>query len=612
MKALLGGSRCLWAAPTVFGALAPILTGILLFLPGCGEGPPSMRSTMEVPAPFLAPAATPKMEAWVEETLAGLTLERKVGQLVCSDISGEYRAEDDPFLQAWVRLARDHGLGMFVLYGGTPRDVAHLLNRLQKETKIPILFSADFEGGPGQQVTRASEFPANMAFSATGSEELMYRAASAAAVEGRAMGIHLTYTPVVDIATQPENPAQSVRSFGGDLDLLDRMVEAYVRGFHENGMLTTAKHYPGRGDIEIMPGNAPWTWINKPAEAVQEGDFRAFQFAIDAGVDFVMSEHIAVPSVTEGSELPASVEEKLVSGWLRDRLGFEGILTSDDLWYEHVVERFGAEEVAVRAFEAGHDIILKPKDPVAAIEALVEAVRSGRIPEERVNRAVRRLLTLKARLGLHEHRYVDETRVGEKVGTPAHLALVQEVADRSLTLLKNEGVLPVSVDALGRVVNLNVQKAQTDPSPAALDAVLAGAIPGTRSFTLRPGTGPSVYEAAWAEVTEADLVILSLFVPRDRNGDATPVRPADLSFLQQVIEAKQGRVVAVAYGNPHLIREIPEVPAFLVGYGERGWYGNQHVYFDSFVRALTGELEPPGRLPVLVSEEYPIGSGMEY
>jgi beta-N-acetylhexosaminidase len=552
------------------------------------------------------------MEAWVEETLAGLTLEEKVGQLVCIDIYGDYRPEEDADFQRWLALARDHGIGMFVLYGGTPRDVAGLTNRLQAEAEVPLIISADFEGGPGQQVVGASEYPANMAFSAAGSTDLMYRAASAAAVEGRAMGIHLTYTPVVDLESSPTNPAQSVRSFGGDLDLMSDLLEAYVRGFHENGMLTTAKHFPGRGDIDLMPGNEPWTWIDKPADEVEALDFRGFKEAIDAGVDFVMSEHIAVPAVTEGSELPASVEAKLVSGWLRDRLGFQGILTSDDLWYEHVVERFGAEEVTVRAFEAGHDMILKPQDPVAAVEALAKAVRSGRIPEERVEDAVRRLLTLKARLGLHRHRFVDEGGVGELVGTPSHQALVQEVADRSLTLLKNDGLLPVPPGQLGGVVNISVQKAQTDPSPAALAATLAGGIPGTRNFTLRPGTGSTLYDAAMAAAVEADLVVLSLFVQRTRHGDTTPIREADLAFLRRVMEAKPGRVVAVAYGNPHLIREMPEVPAFLVGYGERGWYGNQPVYFDSFVRVLTGELAPTGKLPVHVSEAYPIGSGLGY
>jgi len=556
--------------------------------------------------------AADEAAAWAQKTLAGLSLEKKIGQIVCSDLTGGYVADGDPRLKQWVRLARDYGLGMFVFYGGTPRDVAHLLNRLQKEAEIPILIAADFEGGPGQQVTGASEYPANMAFSAAGSEDLVYRAASAAAVEGRAMGIHLTYTPVSDIAWRPENPAEGVRSFGGDLGLLGRMVRAYVRGYHDSGMLTTAKHFPGRGDVEAMPSKPGWSWINKPAADVEAQEFRAFKHAIDAGVDFVMSEHIAVPSVTEGSELPASVEKKLVTGWLRDRLGFRGILTTDDLWYDNVVQRFGTEEVAVKAFEAGHDIILKPKDPAAAIAALAAAVKSGRLSEHRIDEAALKLLTLKARLGLHENRLVDESRVGEFVGTPEHLAIVQEVADKSLTLLKNDGVFPVASTRLAKAVNINIQKFDGDPSPAALAAKLAAAFPGIQSFYLRPDMDPAYYEKAFQAALGSDLIILSLFVPRTRLGDAAPFREADLAFLQKVIAANPKSVVAMAYGNPHLIRKIPSVAAYLIGYGEKSWFGNQAVYFDSFIKALKGELKPTGRLPVRISDEYPLGSGLSY
>ena len=550
--------------------------------------------------------------AWAKKTLAGLSLEKKIGQIVCSDLTGAYVADGDPRLEQWVRLARDYGLGMFVFYGGTPRDVAHLLNRLQKEAEIPILMAADFEGGPGQQVTGASEFPANMAFSAAGSEDLVYRAASAAAVEGRAMGIHLTYTPVVDIAWRPDNPAEGVRSFGGDLDLLGRMVRAYVRGYHEHGMLATAKHFPGRGDVEAMPGKPGWSWINKPAADVEAQEFRAFQLAIDAGVDFVMSEHIAVPSVTDGSELPASVEKKLATGWLREKLGFRGILTTDDLWYDIVVQRFGNEEVAVKAFEAGHDIILKPKDPVATIAALAAAVKSGRLSEHRVDEAALKLLTLKAHLGLHKNRFVDESRLGEFVGTPEHLNLVQEVADKSLTLLKNDGIFPVASSRLAKAVNINIQKFDGDPSPPALAAKLAAAFPGVQSFTLRPDVDSVYCDKVYQAALDSDLIILSLFVPRTRLGDATPFREAGLAFLQKIIASKPKTVVAMAYGNPHLIRKIPSVAAYLIGYGERGWFGNQAVYFDSFIKALKGELKPSGRIPVRISDEYPIGSGLSY
>lgn len=574
-----------------------VLVALLLAFPGFGA---------------LAPSDLDEAAEWADLTLHELTLEKKIGQMICTDIAGGYIAEDDPRLKSWIRLAGEYGVGGFVLYGGTPLDVVHLLNRLQRESEIPILMSVDFEGGPGQQVTGASEFPANMAFAAAGSETLMYEAAKVGAIEGRSMGFHLTYTPVVDIAVRPDNPAESVRSFGGDLDLLGRLVRAYVRGYQENGMLTAAKHFPGRGDIVPFPRFPGFSFNDKPADEVEAGEFRAFKHAIDAGVTFVMSEHIAVPSVTGGSVFPASVEKMLATGWLRDKLGFKGILTTDDLWYDHVIQRFGPVEVALKAVEAGHDIILKPKDPVAVIEGLAAAVKSGRIAEERIDRSVRKLLYEKAKLGLHKNRFVDEERVNDLVGIPDHLSLVQEVADRSLTLLKNERVLPLDPGKPGNLVNIAVQKYDTDPSPAALAGKFAGAFPGIRNFVLRPDTDPAVRSKMGEAAKKADLVILSLFVQRDRAGDPAPFRKADLEFLREIIASRPGSVIAMSYGNPYLIRKIPDVPAFLVGYGEGGWYGNQAVYFDSVIKLLRGELVPGGKLPVEVSDIYPIGAGLSY
>ena len=248
----------------LFSAIAFAVASVPGSVP-VAQGPPAAGG--QLPHSVTGPAWTDAREAerWAAETLAGLSLEKKIGQMICPDIAAGYITDDDPRLAGWIRQARDLGVGMFVLYGGTPRDVAHLLNRLQKEAAIPILISSDFEGGPGQQVAGASEFPANMGLAAAGSEDLMYRLARIGGVEGRAMGIHLTYTPVVDVAVRPDNPAESVRSFGGDMDLLGRMVRAYVRGYRDGGMLTTAKHFPGRGDVAVIPGVADFQQLDKPA-----------------------------------------------------------------------------------------------------------------------------------------------------------------------------------------------------------------------------------------------------------------------------------------------------------------------------------------------------------
>lgn len=593
-----------------------IVVVCLSFIAASGSTRGSARTPVVSAAQDATFAWTDAQEArrWASDTLAGLSLEEKIGQMICPDIAAGYLADGDPRLAAWIRQARELGVGMFVLYGGTPRDVAHLLNRLQQEAAIPLLVSADFEGGPGQQVAGASEFPGNMGLAASGSEDLMYRLARVGGIEGRAMGIHLTYTPVVDIAVRPDNPVESVRSFGGDMDLLGRMVRAYARGYRDAGMLTTAKHFPGRGDVSVIPGVADFHQVDKPAATYEAQESRAFEAAVDAGVSFIMTEHIAVPSITGGSMLPASVEKKLATTWIREKLGFTGLLTTDDLCYPHVVARFGENEVAVLAVEAGHDIVLKPKDPAGAARALAAAVRSGRIPMARVDQAVGRLLELKARLGLHKHRFVDESRVGALVGTPDHLATVQEAADRSLTLLKNDGVLPLAASRLAgnRMVQVVVQKTDGDPSPGILTARLTAAFPGLATFTLRPDLDRAYVEKAWPAIEAADLVIVSLFVPRNRLGDPAPLRDADLAFLKRVIAAKPRGVVAMSYGNAQIVRRIPDVPAFAVGYGERGWFGNQAVYFESFVKLLKGELKPGGRLPVTVSDEYPIGAGITW
>ena len=548
-------------------------------------------------------------EAWAEATLASLSLERKVGQMICEQVRGEYIPEDGPGFSKILALIRDYGIGALVLYGGTPHDTASLLNRLQRESALPLFVSADFEGGPGQQISGATEFPANMALSAAGSEDLAYELGRVGAAEGRAVGIHLTYSPVVDIQTRPDNPVLGVRSFGRDTELLGRMAGAYIRGYQDNGMLATAKHYPGRGDVDLIPGTE-FTVNNKGADAVEAEDFRAFQKAIEAGVTYIMSEHISIPSVTEGSELPASVEKKLATDWLRDRLGFTGILTTDDMWYGKVVDRFGAVESCIMAVEAGHDAVLKPADAAAAIRGLVEAVRSGRIGVDQIDRSVRKILYWKARLNLHRNRFVSLERIPSVVGIRPHLDLAAGIADRSITLLKNEGFFPVDSAKLAKAVHLSVQKREFDPAPAAVASKLNAAFPGTRSYFLGPHTSDERYREALEAARDADLVLVSLFSQRTTYVDNGPLRAKDRDFLGRVFRLKPASALVMSYGNPYVVESTKQAAAIALGYGEGGFYGNQLIYADSLIKLIKGEIRPQGRLPVEVSGSFPVGSGI--
>ncbi len=532
---------------------------------------------------------------WAKETLSSLSLREKAAQMVCEQIRGGYLPEDSEDFRYWSRLAEEHGIGGFVVYGGSPHETAELLNRLQKSARIPILVSADFEGGPGQQFQGASEFPANMALSAIGDERLAYDVGRIGALEGRAIGIHLTYSPSVDVQTLPDNPVLSVRSFGSDLELLGRMAAAYIRGYQENGMLATAKHYPGRGDVTILEDE--FLMNAKPGARVEAEDLRAFRSAIDSGVAFVMSEHIQIPALTGGSELPASVEPRLASYWLRERLGFQGVLTTDDLWYPKVVKRFGAESAGVMAIQAGHDVLLKPANAVATIEALVKAVERGELPLSRIDRSVERVLYWKARLGLHRNRFVDVERIGSMVGVKAHRDLVQEVAERSLTLLLDNGVFPASREKLGEMVYVSIQKTEDDPAPRAAAQKMRAGLTLRDAFLLGPGVDRARYEAARASARAADTVLVALFHQRNVYRDHGVLPARDLELIRG-FAAGGVRTIVLSFGNPYLVLDLRDVSAFVVGYGEGGFYGNQLVYADAFVRLLLGEIRAEGKAPV--------------
>jgi beta-N-acetylhexosaminidase len=586
----------------------PIIAFLAVFIacPACSPESPSTDT-----AATIAPVSPEEAQRWADETLRGLTLERKIGQMICEQMRGEYRPDDDPQFVRWLSLVKDYGLGGFVLYGGTPHDTARLLNRLQKEASVPLLISSDFEGGPGQQFKGASEFPGNMALSAIDSEDLAYQVGRAGAREGRAIGVHLTYSPVVDVLTRPDNPVLGVRSFGADIDRLGRLAGAYIKGYQENGMLATAKHYPGRGDVDLIPGTE-FTINNKPSEKIEAEDFAAFRKTFEAGVAFVMSEHIAIPSLAGGSDLPASVEKALAKDWLRDKLGFQGILTTDDMWYKKVTDRFGPVKACVMAVQAGHDAVLKPADVVATIEGLVAAVRKGEIPEAQIDASVRKILSAKARLGLHRNRFVDETRVAAVVGNREHTDLVQKVGDLSLTLLVNKGVFPMDAAKLGKVVHLIIQRRDADPVPALVAAKITEGFPEASTVILRPTSSDGHYDTALARAKAADTVLFSIFNPRTVYVDNGPLRKKDLEFVRAVAASKPKSTVILSYGNPFLAEGLKDAPSFLVGYGEGGFYGNAVVYADSLVKMIKGTLTPKGKLPISVSKDFPAGSGLTY
>src|SRR5436190_2917181 len=394
---------------------------IVTLLTACGGG---QTARPAAPAPVSVDAA-----------LATLTPRQKVAQLVVPWLGGNYMALDDSAYQIATRWVDSLEVGGIIVSVGSPYDIAAKLNALQRRSKLPLLISADLEWGAGMRVVGATAFPCIMAAGATGDERDAYTIGRVAALEGRAVGIHVNFAPDADVNNNPLNPIINVRSFGEDPRAVARLVRAYVQGLQDNGMLATLKHFPGHGDTEID------SHIGLPTIRVGYGrldtlELVPFRAGIDAGAQVVMSAHIAFPAFT-GDDEPGTLSAAVMTGLLRDSLGFRGMVVTDALDMGAIVAKYGAGEATVRAFLAGSDLLLMPANPDSAIAAMTAAVPGGRITPQRLDASVRRLLEVKRRPGLFARRTVPVDSIMSIVGSKRFQDQADDLAVRALTLVRD-------------------------------------------------------------------------------------------------------------------------------------------------------------------------------
>lgn len=577
-------------------------------------GNESALQRLAAPAtPVAARSAPHDPEEWVARTLASLSLREKVGQLVVPWLGGDYLPLDSDAhdrLREWVV---DHGIGGVVISIGAPLEIAAKLNEIQRLARVPLLVAADMEHGPGQRLTAGTvipyglelgggtEFPPVMALGAAGDERLAYEMGRITALEARAVGIHMIYAPVVDVNNNPANPIINVRSYGEDPGAVARLAAAQIRGVQEHGVIATAKHFPGHGDTGTDSHIAlPVIGHDRArADSIELVPFRA---AIDAGVGAVMSAHIAFPALTDDS-VPATLHPGLLTGLLQDELGFRGLVTTDALDMGGIVEGYGREAAAVRALEAGADILLMPPDIGAAIDAVVAAVERGDLPEERIDRSVRKILRAKADMGLHRDRTVALERIPEVVGTRAHRAVAREAAERSITVARDRaGLLPIRPADSPRVL---IVVYADDPDPLAGRAfrrALHARFPRAETALLDAAAGPEELEALIEAADRADVVVFAPFVRvLAWKGDVAIAEPATRAV--RVIAARRPTAV-VSFGNPYIVTEFPEAGTYVLAWGQ------ENVVQEAAARAITGEIPITGRLPIAIPPDLPVGGGL--
>ncbi|MEU6958878.1 glycoside hydrolase family 3 protein [Streptomyces chrestomyceticus] len=557
-----------------------------------------------------------------------MNLEEKVGQLFVMRVYGHSATDPDPAdaetnrkemgVSNAVELVAKYHLGGIIYFGWAhntrePHQIADLSNGIQRaaaaqRVPVPLLISTDQEHGIVARIgAPATLFPGAMALGAGRSREDARTAGRIAGEELYAMGIRQDYAPVADVNVNPANPVIGVRSFGSGPKAVARLVTAQVQGYQRAGVAATAKHFPGHGDTDT-DSHVGLPYIRHTAEEWERLDAPPFRAAIEAGIDSIMTAHIVVPAF-DASEDPATLSRPILTGVLRERLGFDGVVVTDSLGMQGVRTKYGDARVPVLALKAGVDQLLNPPDIAVAFASVLKAVRTGELSERALDEKLTRIFLLKERRGLFDDPYTTHRAVERSVGTRRHLATADRIADRTTTLLVNDGgLLPLSRRAQRRLLVAGADAASPSGTGGPPTKVLAETFNqlGFTATALPTGTAPTqeLIDRTVAALRTQDAAIVTTY-----NVTAS-------SSQRALVEALLGTgkpVVQVAVRNPYDIAQLPGVRAALATYS---W---TDVELRAAARVIAGRRDPEGKLPVPVmradaprSVLYPVGYGLSY
>ena len=575
-----------------------------------GAGSPPAGAATSPSAPVSAPA-----RSWEDSVLASLTLREKAAQMVWQSTFGDYVAEDAP---QWRRLkanVTEDRIGGVLMSVGSPLEIAAKLNALQQISRVPLLVGADLEAGPGFRARGgvvlpynidlggAPVFPPQMALGAAADSGLAYEQGRVTALESRALGIHIAFSPVLDVNNNPANPVINTRSYGEDPRLAGRLGAAFVRGLQEHGMVATGKHFPGHGDTEVN-SHLALPVVNVSRARLDSVELVPFRAVIAAGVGAIMTFHGAMPAL-DSSGVPATLSRQVLRGLLRDELKFEGMIISDAMDMRGVVDRYGAAESVKRAVAAGTDILLQPIDVRQAIDAVAAGVSEGRYDEARLDESVRRILAMKRSLGLDRRKLVSLDSARSIVGDSSHHAIAATAAARSITLVK-DSFAQVPLGSRGRnarVLSISVARRADLTAGVAFNAELRRGVRTVRSELVLADDAGTNYARLLRAADSADVVIVSSYMAQSWDA-ATTAQPRDFIDFIASLSRRGRRPVVVAFGNPYLLTQTPGAAAYLIG-----WSGFP-VSQLAAARALLGSAPIQGRLPISIPPVARLGAGI--
>jgi beta-N-acetylhexosaminidase len=580
------------------------------------------------PAPF----NNTRGDKWAEKTLRHLSVEEKIGQIFMIWCRASFLNVESPEYLQWLEDMRKYHVGSFTmsvhvdgpfLLRTEPYEVAELLNRLQRESKLPLLFAADFERGLSNRLLGATIFPHAMAFGADGNVEDAETFGLITGHEARAIGVHWNFFPDADVNSNPANPIINTRSFGEDPKQVGDLVTAYIKGAHEAGMLTTVKHFPGHGDT-ATDSHLGVASVNGDRAHLDSIELPPFRQAIAAGVDSVMVAHVSVPALDSDPKHVATISPSIVSDLLEQQLGFKGLIVTDALDMAGLTHLFANDigREAVEAFKAGNDLLIIPPDLSASYDSMLKAVRSGEISQPRLDRSVLKILKIKGELGLNKSRTVDLNGLATAVGKPENIAFGQQVANSAITLVRDNGkVLPLKSKGTAKaglpymtreethnqvVAVLFSDDVRTD-SGRAFGREFRARIPDAHVIYVDPRIAAGMSDEVLKAVDEAQTVVAAVYVipTAGKIGNSVGMADATGTLLQQLLDHAAAKTAVVAMGNPYLAGDFPRIENYMCT------FSNASVSEVAAIKALFGEIPIRGHLPVTIPNVAQRGAGLE-
>lgn len=562
---------------------------------------------------------TKEEREWVENTLKSMSAEEKLGQLLAPAIAPPKSESDLSKIEQVTEWINKYHIGHVSITGSwlDPELTARFINDIQGKSEVPVLMHTDLETGLGGRFDGGTILPPFMGLAQTRSEELVYKAAAITAKEARAVGLHLINSPVLDVNINSRNPVICIRSFGDNPDLVTILGKAYVRGLNDNGLIGAAKHFPGHGDVAI-DSHTRMPVITACRERLDSVEFLPYKEIIPAGLKAIMTAHISIPAIDPTPGLPATMSKPILTGVLRDELGFDGLIITDAFDMGGILESGSFEESALRSFLAGNDIVLLWTDPRLELvfPHMLKAIEDGRISGSQLDVSVRRVLNAKALAGLHKEKLVNLEKISLSVNTPEHSDIAREIHEKSVILVKNNrDILPLPYQGKKiALLSLNDDREHLKIGEPFINEMRSrGNVISV--FRADPETPEVELRKAMSEAQNSEIIVVGLFARIFARRGSSSLMNEQLIRALEDLSNGDTPVFVVSFGSPYLISDFPGVDGYMVS-TEPTWnfYG-----YDRFrpgqvaaARALFGESDITGRLAVTIPELFPFGHGITF